>query len=509
VIRLVDISKTFSGVKALDRVSFDIFPGEVHALCGENGAGKTTLIQVLAGIFPYPTYEGRILRLPTDKDEQVEQVELRFRGVQEATAAGIAVVHQELALLPDMTVLENLFLGKEISHGGRLDKHAQRRRAEEHFGKLGFMPPLDAPVRELSVGRQQRLEIARSLLTTPSVLVLDEPTSALPEDDARSLLQWIRRLADNGTACIYISHRMAEVLSIADRITVLRDGRTVWTKLTSEVEPRDVITAMVDRPPTDRYAHTPLPPGELLCAVQKLRVTRGRRTILQVEKLLARRGEIVGLAGLMGAGRTCLLRCLIGELRQTQVTGTFRGREQTESALPKCAAEAMQHGLFLIPEDRKQQALFLEQPLVTNVTSANVGAFRHGPHMNRPAMRQATVTRLQQFAVKAPGPQTIARTLSGGNQQKLLLCRAAEVAPGLLLLDEPTRGIDVGAKEAIYRQMEAWTQDGWGIIWSSSELPELLGISDRIYVLANGRVTAEFRQRPFSEANIMAAATTS
>lgn len=507
ILRLEAITKRFPGVTALDRVSFVICPGEIHALCGENGAGKSTLMNVLAGIWPYGTYEGRIVEVdPVSGAER----ELRFHDVNDAAAAGIAIVHQELALMPLMSVLDNLFLGREIRRvGGRLAHREQATAAREHLRRLGLRLPLDAEVRELGVGQQQRLEIARALLGSPSVLVLDEPTSALPDDEAASLLAWIRRLAEGGTACVYISHRMEEVFRIADRITVLRDGRTIWTKAANEIEPDAVIEAMVDRPPSAMYAHAPLPAGDIVCEVRGLRIVRAARTILNVEDLRVRRGEIVGLAGMMGAGRTCLLRSLVGGLRNVRAHGAFRGPLDPSGIpgrLPRNPHEAMRRGLFLIPEDRKQQALFLDADVAVNVTNATAANYRSGAGFDMRAMLRSCEEKMKRFGVKARGPLAPVSTLSGGNQQRVLLCRAADVAPRLLLLDEPTRGIDVGAKEEIYRQMEAWTREGWSILWSSSELQELLGISDRIYVLADGRVTGVFAERPFSEKEIMARA---
>jgi D-xylose transport system ATP-binding protein len=502
--KLEHITKTFPGVKALDDVSFTIVPGEIHALCGENGAGKSTLMKVLSGVWAHGTYTGRILR----KDDDGSETELTFRTVGEASAAGISIVHQELALMPEMTVLDNLFLGQEKSRFGRLDQHGQRRVAEKHFAALGFNPPLDALVGTLSVGQQQRLEISRALLGNPSVIVLDEPTSALPEEDAANLLVWIRKLADEGTACIYISHRMEEVFKIADRVTVLRDGQSVWTKPAGETDISDVVQAMVDRPATDIYGHVPLEPGSVICKVQNLTVEKSRCRILEVEDLSVRKGEIVGLAGMMGAGRTCLLRTMVGSLTRARSTGRFTGPDGAAGPLPNHPATAMKHGLFLIPEDRKGQALFLNESVTVNATAANMDKFCRRGRINPGAMREATLDRVDQFSVKTASVDTVIRNLSGGNQQKVLLCRAAEVSPGLLLLDEPTRGIDVGAKDAIYRQMEAWTREGWGILWSSSELQELLGISDRIYVLANGRVTAHFNERPFVEHDVMSNAAT-
>ena len=495
------------GVTALDRVSFVIRPGEIHALCGENGAGKSTLMNVLAGIWPYGSYEGRIVE--ADAAPGAER-ELRFRNVNDATAAGIAIVHQELALMPLMTVLDNLFLGREMRRaGGRIAHGAQAAAAREHFGRLELDLPPGAEVRELGVGQQQRLEIARALLGRPSVLVLDEPTSALPGDEAESLLAWIRRLARGGTACVYISHRMSEVFRIADRVTVLRDGRTIWTRAAGEIDPDAVIEAMVDRPASAMYAHEPIPAGKAVCEARDLRVVRAGRTILDVGDLRVRRGEIVGLAGMMGAGRTCLLRSLVGGLRNVRAHGAFRGPLDPPGApggLPRNPHEAMRRGLFLIPEDRKLQALFLNDDVAVNVTNATAAKYRRGAGFDMGALLRSCEEKMRRFGVKAPGPRTAVRTLSGGNQQRVLLCRAADVAPRLLLLDEPTRGIDVGAKAEIYRQMEAWTREGGAILWSSSELQELLGISDRIHVLAGGRVTGVFDRRPFVEKKIMARA---
>jgi len=397
MIRLAHITKTFPGVKALDDVSLEVVPGEVHALCGENGAGKSTLMNVLSGIWPYGSYTGRILQSTENAGDH--ERELRFHTVNDATNAGVAIVHQELALMPEMTVLDNLFLGRERNCGGRLDKRGQTLAAKEHLGALGFAPPLDAYVKTLTVGQQQRLEIARALLGKPTVLVLDEPTSALPKDDAANLLTWIRRLADAGTACIYISHRMNEVFRIADRITVLRDGRSVWTQPTGTVDVNTVIQAMVDRPPTDMYAHTPVAAGDVICRVQNLRVERAHRCILELDELEVRRGEIVGLAGMMGAGRTCLLRALTGSLRHARVRGTFTGPDNETGPLPNHPAAAMRRGLFLIPEDRKQQALFLDQSIAVNTTAANVSRFRRRGHIDRRAMREATQNRMTQFDI--------------------------------------------------------------------------------------------------------------
>lgn len=509
LIQLESITKQFSGVTALDQVSLSIFPGEVHALCGENGAGKSTLMKVLAGIYPHSEYRGRIVRHRSASNAPAGGVgeELRFRSVSDAAAAGIAIVHQELALVPELTVLDNLFLGRDI--GGRMgiDRRAETAVATAHFERLGFQVDLDAPVGMLGIGQQQRLEIARALLQKPTVLVLDEPTSALAPDDADSLLAWIRTMARSGTSCMYISHRMDEVFRVADRVTVLRDGRTIWTKPVSETGHDDVIAAMVDRPPSRMYARTPVATGKTLLHLRNVRVHRRRHTLLDVDDLLVRSGEIVGLAGMLGAGRTCLLRAVVGALSDVTVTGACRLPDSDDfRPLPDHPSAAIRHGGFLIPEDRKQQALFLDHDVATNICSASLHRFYRFGRIDEKRVQGVARQRTEQFAVKTPTIHHSVRHLSGGNQQKVLLCRAAEVAPQLLLLDEPTRGIDVGNKANIYRQMEAWTRAGWGILWCSSELQELLGISDRIYVLAGGRLRGEFDRRPFSETDVMAMA---
>jgi ABC-type sugar transport system ATPase subunit len=504
MIRLEKITKTFPGVRALDEVSFVVHPGEVHCLCGENGAGKSTLMKVLAGVWHYPSYQGRIL-----SGDETAEVELRFRNVKDASRAGIAIVHQELALFPEMSVIDNIFLAGDISRFDVLEKKKRCEAARRHFESLDLDLNLDAKVGDLSVGQKQRLEIARALLAKPAVLVLDEPTSALPEQDAGNLLKWIRKLADDGTACIYISHRMEEVFRIADRITVLRDGRTVWTKKADVIAQADVIEAMVGRPATDIYDHTPLPAGESILEVKDLEVIKNRRTILKVDDINVNKGEIVGIMGLMGSGRSCLLSAVMGSLNNVKVTGRFRGPLDDKDRLrnmPSHPGRAMKSGIFLIPEDRKLQALFLDENLVVNITNATLPRYKMMGYIDVLSMVNSSREKMERFSVKAPGERTVVKTLSGGNQQKVLFCRAADVAPQLLLLDEPTRGIDVGTKEAIYRQMESWTEMGWSILWSSSELQELLGISDRIYVLANGRITAEFTNRPFEETEIMAMA---
>jgi ABC-type sugar transport system ATPase subunit len=297
---------------------------------------------------------------------------------------------------------------------------------------------------------------------------------------------------------------MDEVFSLADRITVLRDGRSIWTRAAARTTPDEVIETMVDRPTADIYAHHPLPPGPPVLEVSDLKVSRQGTPLLDVGNFVVNEGEIVGLAGVMGAGRTCLLRSLVGALDHASVEGRFRGpHDEAAGHAPRHPAEALTRGLFLTPEDRKLDALFMEDDLATNITAASSERYIHAGAVDQQRLNAACNAHLASYEVKAAALSAPVATLSGGNQQKILFCRAAEVSPKLLLLDEPTRGIDIGAKAAIYRQMEKWTREGWSILWSSSELPELLGISDRIYVLAGGRITAEFKTRPFRDADIM------
>ena len=504
MILLENITKTFGSVKALDGVSFEVHPGEIHALCGENGAGKSTLMNILGGVWPHGTYTGGMRRR---NDSRKRDIELRFRNVHDATQAHIALVHQELAIVPDMSVIDNLFLGNEMTFAGIITDSQQRSVAKRHFDELRLPAPLDIPARELSIGFQQKLEIARALLTDPEVLVLDEPTSALSSDEAESLIEWIRDLSRRGTACIYTSHRMQEVFALADRITVLRDGRSVWTRPATETTADEVIEAMVDRASTNIYAHDPLPAGSPVLEVKHLTVSRDGSKLLDIDRLVVHEGEILGLAGMMGAGRTCLLRSLVGALDRASVEGSYRGpNDEIAGQPPKHPAEALTRGLFLTPEDRTLEALFMEDDIQTNITAATFERYVRDGAVDLQHIQSACSAHVADYGVKAPALTSCVASLSGGNQQKILFCRAAEVAPKLLLLDEPTRGIDIGAKAAIYRQMEEWTRQGWSIIWSSSELPELLGISDRIYVLAGGRISAEFTSRPFQDAQVMASA---
>ncbi len=500
LLKLEGIRKCFPGVVALDEVHLELNAGEVHALIGENGAGKSTLMKVLSGVYPHGSYEGRILK---------NGEELRFRSLRDASQAGVVLVHQELALLPELSVLDNLFLGAEIRGPlGFLKREAQQKKAEAHLQALELSLPLEQRVGLLSIGQQQRLEIARALLHDPEVLILDEPTSALPEDDAAQLLEWIRRLARKGTACVYISHRMEEIFQIADQVTVLRDGRSVWTRPREGVEVEAVIAAMVDRPPSDLYGHQPCEPGELVLALRGLRVVKSGGCVLSVPSLELRQGEILGLAGLMGAGRSCLLRLLSGALDAgTRVEGQCSLDGEIWQDLPASPAEARRMGLFLVPEDRKGQALFLEESVAMNTVCASFSSFRRGPVLDHQAIQVQANELKDSFRVKTPSVEQQVKTLSGGNQQKVLMARAALVAPKLLLLDEPTRGIDVGAKDEIYRRMERWTREGWTILWASSELQELLGISDRVLVLAQGELRASFHERPFDEQAVMSAAT--
>jgi D-xylose transport system ATP-binding protein len=499
ILNLQQIRKTFPGVVALDSVDLSVYPGEVHAICGENGAGKSTLMKVLSGVYPHGTFAGSITY--NNKDVQLH-------SLAEARSAGIALVHQELALLPELSVLDNLFLGQEPrSIWGTIDRRQQQEQALQHFANLNLDLPLYARVHSLSIGQQQRLEIARALLSNPQVLVLDEPTSALPEDDAQQLLEWIRNLAEQGTACLYISHRMDEVFAISQRITVLRDGHSIWSKAAAEVSESDVIRAMVDRPLDQLFPYRTRPLGKRALQVDQLQVRKSGKPILQLEHFSIRAGEIIGLAGMMGSGRSCFMMSLVGGLTGCHATGTLHCPSQTDdlvsSPMPASPQQARQAGVFMIPEDRKNQALLLNDRIIDNMLLANMTDYGHLTGLQQAAMHRDARTGMDGFRIKAPSYSSRAGQLSGGNQQKILLARAALAAPRVLLLDEPTRGIDVGAKADVYQHMLTWAEQGWAIIWCSSEMPELLGISDRILVFADGQAHPDLLERPFSQEHVM------
>jgi len=491
------ITKRFPGVVALADVSLEVAAGELHAICGENGAGKSTLMKILSGV-----------HRPDAGSLEVHGRPVRFAGTRDAERAGIAIIHQELALVDDLPVAANIFLGREKR--GRFG-FADHRAMEAAAGRL--LRELDAGIDprartgSLRVGDQQLVEIAKALSVEASVVVMDEPTSALTEAESARLERTIARLRQRGTTILYISHKMGEVFRLADRITVLRDGRHVRTVERTATSPREVTGWMVGREIGDHDFRGDRARGARLLEVRDLSLPwpghpRGYR--LRGVSLDLHAGEILGVAGLMGAGRTELLETLFGAADPTW-TGTVRlGGRSVRFRHPQ---EACRAGIAMVTEDRKRLGLFPDLDVAANVSLCSLAAALRRGLLSRRAEEALVAGPLQATGVKTPGPHAAITGLSGGNQQKCIIGRWLLTRPKILLLDDPTRGVDVGAKAELYQLIDGLCRDGLGVIVTSSELPELLVLADRIVVLAEGRLTAEFSRAEATEQAIMEAAT--
>jgi ABC-type sugar transport system ATPase subunit len=489
------VTKRYPGVVALDDVSFDIMAGELRAIVGENGAGKSTLMKILSGVVT--EFDGE-LRL---RDSAV-----KFTGTRDAEQAGVSIIHQELNLVEQLSAAANVFLGRELSHGIWLDDRAMERRTAELLAELECDVDAAAPVGTLRVGDQQLVEIAKALALDTEVLIMDEPTSALSESEVARLFRVIARLRERGVTILYISHKMDEVFHLADTITVLRDGRHVETLATADTDPRAITHRMVGRE-IEATQVEPRSIGDVVLEVQKLSLAwpgHARRWRLEEVSFSVRRGEIVGIAGLMGAGRTELLECLFGA---SQVPPTGRILLEDKVVKFRHPAEAREAGLALVTEDRKRLGLFADLTVGQNITICElIRALHYGLiHPRREA--EIAGEMVDRLGVKTAGLDAAITSLSGGNQQKAIIARWLLAKPKVLLLDDPTRGIDVGAKAELYRLMDQLCREGLSIIVTSSELPELLTISDRILVLCEGRLTGEFRRAEATEQRIMEAAT--
>jgi D-xylose transport system ATP-binding protein len=488
--------KRFGGLTALGGVSFDLRAGEVHAVCGENGAGKSTLIKLLAGVHPHGSYEGEIL---------LAGEPARFQGTRDAQRAGIAIIHQELALFPEMSVGENLFLGSLPQRRGRIDWDAVYVRAAAVLADCGIVLDPAARVGDLGVGQQQLVEIARAVALAPRVLVLDEPTAALARHEIDVLLGLVRRLRARGVACIFISHKLDEVFAIADRITVLRDGVAQGTLETTATDADEIIRRMVGRSIADHYPRHVTEVGAERLVVRGLRVAapRGGTGGLHDVSFEVRAGEVLGIGGLMGAGRSELLLHLMGLWgRRTAGEVSLAG----QPLAPRNARAALAAGLALVSEDRKRYGLVLPQGVAFNLSLSSLGRLRRGPFVDRDREVRSARTVVDELRIKAQGLEQPVGTLSGGNQQKVVLGKVLLTQPRVLLLDEPTRGIDVGAKLEVYELINRLSKAGQAIVLVSSELGELLGMSDRILMLCEGRVGGVFGRSEATPEKLLAAA---
>jgi putative multiple sugar transport system ATP-binding protein len=495
------ITKTFPGVKALDNVSFRVAQGEIHCLVGENGAGKSTLMKVLSGVWPYGSYDGDILF--------AGEVQ-KFKGIADSERVGIAIIYQELALFPELTVYENIFLGHEIRKGALVDWNETIKQADKMLKKVKLSVNPAAKIKDLGVGKQQLVEIAKALSKDVKLLILDEPTAALNEDDSENLLQLIRDLRDNGVTCIMISHKLKEVISIADTVTVLRDGQTVVTldAHKGEVSEPVLIKHMVGREIENIYPKREHKRSEdVVLEVRNWSAHSQQlgRDVLKDVNFTLKKGEIVGFAGLMGSGRTELALSLFGNSIGYQVKGDLYINGQKQQF--KQTEDAIKAGLAYVTEDRKAKGLILIQDVKQNITLANLQEIAKRGVVNDQAEAQVANQYRVSLNIKTPTIEQKVGNLSGGNQQKVSLGKWLFVKPNVLILDEPTRGIDVGAKFEIYTLMNGLVEQGMSIIMISSELPEVLGMSDRVYVVASGRITGELPVEEATQEKIMQLAT--
>jgi len=491
ILEMRGITKEFPGVKALDDVSLAVRAGEIHSICGENGAGKSTLMKVLSGVYPYGTYRGDI----------VFQSEVqRFRDLKSSEHAGIVIIHQELALIPELSITENIFLGNEPTRFGRIDWIEAKRRATDLLARVGLRDDPDTQVKNLGVGKQQLVEIAKALDKSVKLLILDEPTAALNETDSQHLLDLILGLKGRGISSIMISHKLNEIERISDSITIIRDGRSIETlDVKDGVDEDRIIRGMVGRTLGNRFPRRKTPIGEVFFEVRDWNVRHpqvAERMVAKNSSFMVRRGEVVGLAGLMGAGRTELAMSVFGRSYGVFESGTVI-KDGREIRL-RTVQDAIDNGIAYVSEDRKALGLNLIDDIKRSVVAAKLTKVSHRAVIDEADEFVSAERYRKSLRVKAPTVQEGVDKLSGGNQQKVVLAKWMFTDPDLLILDEPTRGIDVGAKAEIYQLIGELAAQGKGVVIISSELPELLGLSDRIYTIFEGAITAEL---PASEAN--------
>lgn len=501
ILEMNQISKEFTGVKALSDVNFKVKKGEIHCLIGENGAGKSTLMKVLSGVYPYGAYQGDIVF-----EGSVQQ----FNKISDSVNTGIVIIYQELALFPDLTVYENIFAGNEVRHGSIVDWNQTIVKAKELLRKVKLDVNPETLVRDLSVGKQQLVEIAKALSKNVKLLILDEPTAALNEDDSENLLELLSDLKNQGITCIMISHKLKEVIHIADQATVLRDGRTICTLDASrgEVSEATIIKNMVGRDIEDIYPkRTDKRFGERIIELKNwsaYNVTLGRQVVKDVN-LHVKKGEIVGIAGLMGSGRTELALSIFGNPKSYKLQGDLLLDGSPKKF--KHTRDAIKAGIAYVTEDRKGDGLFLLQDIKSNVSAANLhGVATNGVINDNEEIKVGNGYKTS-LNIKSSSIEQLVGNLSGGNQQKVSLGKWLFVGPKLLILDEPTRGIDVGAKFEIYTIMNKLISEGMSIIMISSELGEVLGMSDRVYVMAEGEIKGELAVEDANQEKIMQLAT--
>ncbi len=499
ILELDNISKEFPGVKALSDITLNVERGEILAIVGENGAGKSTMMKILSGVYPYGTYGGSF---------RMNGTEMRFAGIRESEDAGIQIIYQELALCKLLDIADNIFLGNEQrKKTGFINKEEQIKQAKKYLSMVGMdIDPL-TPVIQLGIGQQQLVEIAKAISKNAKVLILDEPTAPLTEAESENLFGIIRRLRESGVTCIFITHKLNEVFALADRITVIRDGSVVVTKKKEEFTEDEIIAHMVGREITDRFPKERHVQGEVVVSVRDWTVIDPElptRKLVDNVSFEIRKGEVLGIAGLMGAGRTELALSLFG---------CYKGYTKGEISIDgkpvhiKEPRTAIKHGISYVSEDRKRYGLNLGMDILDNMTIASLDKITKCGVINNVQKIKAVDRMVENMKIKTPSNEQIVANLSGGNQQKVVLGKWLLTEPRVLILDEPTRGIDVGAKYEIYKIMNRLVNDGVCVIMISSELPEVLGMSDRVIIMHEGKITAELDNTDLSQEKVMYFAT--
>lgn len=499
LLEMKSITKTFPGVKALDNVNLKVEEGEIHALVGENGAGKSTLMNVLSGIYPYGTYEGDIIY-----NGEV----CKFSKIKDSEEKGIVIIHQELALIPYMTIGENMFLGNERGKKAAIDWSETYGQADKYLRKVGLKESSRTLIKDIGVGKQQLVEIAKALAKNAKLLILDEPTASLNESDSQALLDLMLEFKKQGMTSIIISHKLNEISYVADKITVIRDGSTIETldKAVDDISEDRIIKGMVGRDLTDRFPkRAEKHIGEINLEVKDWTVYHPlytERKVVDNVSMNVRKGEVVGISGLMGAGRTELAMSIFGKSYGTNISGVLK-IEGKEVEL-KNAREAIKNKLAYVTEDRKGNGLILSNPIKINTTLANLDSISARGVIDKDREYQIAVEYKEKLNTKCPTVEQNVGNLSGGNQQKVLLAKWMFADPDVLILDEPTRGIDVGAKYEIYCIINSLVAEGKSVIMISSELPEVLGMCDRIYVMNEGKMVGELNAEEATQERIMA-----
>ncbi|MFC4224165.1 multiple monosaccharide ABC transporter ATP-binding protein [Lysinibacter cavernae] len=497
ILKMNDIGKDFSGVKALDGVSIEVMRGQVHAICGENGAGKSTLMKVLSGVYPAGSFDGSI---------EFEGKTVSYRNINDSEADGIVIIHQELALSPYLSIAENIFLGNEIAKRGIIDWNKTNREAALLLARVGLAENPATKILELGVGKQQLVEIAKALSKQVKLLILDEPTAALNDEDSAHLLSLIDHLREQGITCIIISHKLKEIKRIANTVTVIRDGKTIET---IDMAGEDATEARIIRSMVGRDLNNLFPPRDPKIGEEVLRVENWTvyhpvdttRKVVDDASFSVKAGEIVGFAGLMGAGRTELAMSLFGRSYGTNISGkVFKNGTEIQM---RSVDEAIKNGFAYATEDRKKYGLNLIGDITVNISAAALAKLAKNGVIDKHREYKVADSYRQKMNIKAPSVAAITGKLSGGNQQKVVLSKWIFTGPDVLILDEPTRGIDVGAKYEIYGIINELAAQGKAVVVISSELPELLGLSDRIYAISEGRLTGEVAREDATQEQLM------